>query len=199
MSKIDIKITSSKFELIRDKIAYILADELANQAILHKDNLFCADVWVERFIPFGHIDLPAINVFYQRTTFEQQTPVTNEGEHYYNIDFHLKAESKSYEVGDKISSLNLHKLIGVSRAILEHPYYIYLDFGNNFGIANTHVTDIKIAEPERRTDGLHLISGRIIFKVRCNEFNEQLEGLPSEGFDTQIKLNETDKGYKIVI
>ena len=50
------------FELIRDRIALILATEVNNQFVLSGNEDINCDVWLERSTPFDKIENPTINV-----------------------------------------------------------------------------------------------------------------------------------------
>lgn len=197
MAKIDYSILPKKFEQIRDKLSVILLDELSNQATLQSNPLFNAGVWLERFIPFDHIELPAVNIYYQAAPFSDQTPETSKAVHSFNIDIHTKGISTPSDSGDSLAAFDLHRLIGVVYSILMNPHYIRLDFPTSFGIQNRNISDIRIAQPERNKDGLHIIAGRLTFQVSVNEDVNGLSGIPLAIFNSQFKLNNTDKGYKI--
>lgn len=197
MAKITYSIGQRKFEQIRDKLSVILADELSNQATLQLNTLFNAGIWLERFIPFDQTELPAINIYYQSTPFLDQTPITNKGEHTYNIDIHTKGVSTPTQSGDSKATFDLHRLIGVVQAVLMDPNYIRLDFPTSFGIQNRQITDFRIAQPERNKDGLHIVAGRLVMKVSVNEETNGLEGIALDIFSSQFRINDTEKGYKI--
>ena len=50
--------------------------------------------------------------------------------------------------------------------------------------------------PENQ-DGIHTIAGNLILNVRYSEENGQVAPVTGEQWTTTVKLDETEKGYKI--
>ncbi len=198
MAVINYVIPEQSFEKIRSKIAVILADEIANQFTLTSDPLFNATVWLERFIPFDKTELPAINVYFNSTNFDDKTQNTNRGTNIYNIECIVSAKDTDSENGDKIALFNVQKLVGVIRFILENQNYFKLGFSENF-IFSTLVSAVNISQPQNNQDGTHVASAQLTFEVVAGEYNGELQVTPSAFFTTQIKLAETDKGFFIQI
>lgn len=199
MAKILYEIPSQKFELILDRIGIILTEELARQFIIIPNPLFQADVWKERFIAFDKTELPAINLFYENSEFNENTPITSKGEIKYNIELVVSAKHTDSERADTAASLKCHKLLGVIRYILENPNYLRLDFPVSPAfIAGTNVESIRMSEPSDK-DGIQSIGGQIVFNIRVEEYNGEIQPVTAEGYTTQVKLNNTEKGYKFEI
>lgn len=202
MSKIELPIQPLKFEQIRDRIAFILADELSNQATLQGDDLLNAEVWTERFIGFNSDEYPAIKVYFVGGTYEMETPETNNASYTYYIDVFTKAkkEQDGKNSGDYYSALKTHKLIGSCLAIIQDPEYLTLDFPDNFGIKNRQITDIRIAEPEQKLgDGNNTYSGRLTLTVDVVEDFFPILASDLDGADASVALEESDKGFKVNI
>lgn len=200
MSKITTEITAQGFELIRDRIGFVLADEIAAQVALPvtDPSEVDAQVFVERVHPIDKGEVPLINVLYSRTNYISNTAIDGDGRNTYNIDVYARAKSKVGKKADKRAMLRLERLLGMIRAILESPHYVTLDFPRPF-IMNTTVTDIQIADPKDNQDSANLMMGRLVFVVDAAETVEQIQAVAAAGYDTQVKIEETDKGFLYVI
>lgn len=194
MANINTIISTRNFELIRDRIAQILAVELANQKSLTGDTLFDSTVWLERFIPFDQTEMPAINVYFSDASYDNLTPISSKGRNSFYIDVHMKDKHTAGIDGDKGAALKLHRLIGVIMAILEDPYYVMLDFSPGT-IQHTEVSEIKIGQPTSQQDSTQLITGRITFVVNANENTRELSAIDADKYSTSVRLGETEKGF----
>ena len=187
-AKITSVISSSNFELIRDRIAQILAIELANQYILSADELLNLDVWTERFIPFDKTDLPAVNVAFISNTYDHLTPITAVSTNKFYIDISANALHSEDGInldGDKLAILKVQKLTSIVRSILEHPAYIKLDFDTMI-IRHTEVSDIQISIPENVQDSLNTVTGRVIFTVDATDVEPELQPIEADKYLTEI-------------
>lgn len=193
MAKINTIITNGNFELIRDRIAQILVVELANQKLLTTNTLFDATVWSERFIPFDKTDLPAINVYYVNSNYDNKTPISRRGQNTYNIDVHIGSKHTSGIDGDKNSLLNVQKLCHVIAEILSNPVYNNLDFTPGI-IRHTEVTDIQISQPKEK-DSTQIATGRVVFQAVANENSSEIQPIAADMYSTSVTLGETNKGY----
>lgn len=194
MSQITIPIPTQAFELVRNRIADILIDELANQATITYKPELDATVFTERFVPFDKVEMPAVNVMLTRGDYDNQTTIDSDGTYRYNIDCYHKAPTTSIKDGDSEAMRKLQTLIGTCRAILESSKYITLGFVAPF-VMNKHVENIQIAAPPDAKDSSSVVMGRITFVVRVPEEVDKLTPELIAGFDTQVKLGDTDKGY----
>jgi hypothetical protein len=193
MPQIPAAIPTQAFELIRNRIAEILVDELPEQAILQGDNQLNATVYVERFIPFDLTEIPAVNVSINRTAYSEQTQRNTDGEHTFSIDVHTSAKSTSTVRGDSLAMFRLQKLLGVVRGILEDSRYKTLGFAPPF-IESRKVTAIEYAQPTEG-DGTSTVVGRVTFVVRAPDRSGVVTPELIAGYDTQVKLSLTNKGY----
>jgi len=194
MAKIKTIIPAQAFEVVRDKIALILIDELENQVGISYRTELDAKVTVERFIPYNESELPAVNVALAKGDFDNQTTIDSDGTYRYNIDVYHKSKGKTNKRGDTLAMINVQALIGVCKAILESPQYITLGFDAPF-IMRRHVENIVIAEPADKKDTNSIVMGRITFIVRVPENVDVISANLIAGFDTQVKLGLTEKGY----
>ena len=193
MPQIPAAIPTQAFELIRNRIAEILVDELPSQATLAGDSQLNARVFVERFVQFDLTELPAVNVSINRTAYSEQTQRNTDGEHTFSVDVHTSAKSTSTVRGDSLAIFRLQKLLGVVRGILEDSRYKTLGFAPPF-IESRKVTAIEYAQPTEG-DGTSTVVGRITFVVRAPDRSGVVTPELIAGYDTQVKLALTNKGY----
>ncbi len=194
MAELKQEIQAQSFELIRDRIGAILADEIINQfTVITTNPDLNATVFVERFTAFDKSELPAINVLFSSADYLPATPVSDDGNYEFYVDVYTSGTASDGERGDKNSASKLHKLLGVCRSILRTPYYLTLGLPGIVG--HTSVGTIQVMEPKNNQDATNTIWGRLVFKVKAIEGVELQETVVADGFITQVKLNLTDKGY----
>lgn len=200
---IDYRIGTSNLELIRDQIGAILATELANQAATYSDSdLNPLKVWNSRFVRFDKTEMSAVNVNYVHTDNMQYDSETNTNIHKYTIDVHTMAKSKavSGDRGDVLSMWKMVKIMSMCAAILNDTRYSLLGFPAP-SIFTQWIESMDLATPigqEAGQDADSLVFGRIIFNVKTNDQAFLRPGDMIRGFDTQVKLDLTDKGYVYV-
>ncbi len=194
MPQITDPIPAQAFEVIRNRIGEILIDELENQVDKFYKLELDATVFIERFVPFDKTAVPAVNVSLARGDYDIQTAINSDGTYRFNIDCYHKAPSTVAENGDSFAMFKLQTLIGACRAILESPKYITLGFAAPF-IEHREAENIQIAPPVDAKDGSSIVMGRLSFIVRVPENNDIITPKLIAGFDTQVKLGLTDKGY----
>lgn len=196
MSKVVGIIQPQAYELIRERIGAILADEILNQYTLTSNADINAEVWVERKTPFDKTDFPAVNVVFPNGTFDNKNARSVDGTYTFNIDVYTSSKNSSSKQGDKFASTTAQKILGICRAILENPVYRTLDFAAPF-ICNTHVSSITLPDMSGN-DADNTAMGRLVFSVRAAETTELIEAALLASNDTVMKLYLTDKGYKFV-
>lgn len=198
MSLIPVQIPRQSFEIILDRIGEILSDEIINQKVNGwiEDVYWGAEsaVWVERWIPFDKTEVPCVNVSLDKGDYEMQTPIETDAIYRYNIDCYAFAKSDEDAEGDADSMIRLHRLMGVCRAILENPRYKTLGFAAPF-IENRHFESLGKGTPNKQ-DALSQTFGRLTFAVRVLETTELDTPSLIRGYDTTVKLELTDKGYR---
>lgn len=207
MSKIAEIIPAASFEIVRDRIGEILADEILNQYNLtydeeteEKDEELNITVYVERFLPVEVSEYPLINVFLSTCQLDNQTAVTQRNTVQYNIDCYCGSSNKSGETGDVLSKKKLHKMLRMCMAILNSPHYVRLGYLTPF-INGRKVTGIIIRNEDIQAekDSLHGSMGRLTLEVAMNESVEGVSPVLAEGYDTIVYLGESEKGYKYIL
>lgn len=195
MPVIDNVISNQNFELIRNRIGEILADELANQYTLTANETLNADVYVERSVPLAWNQMPAVNVLLSRGPQGNEHQGHADGTYTFNIDCYAAARQTNTQAGDTLAATKVQQLVGVCRYILAYTAYKTLGFTRGF-IGSTSVDDIQFEDPKDTQDSTFTAKGRIIFTVRANEITAMPAAMLIAGYDTVVKLGETDEGYR---
>lgn len=199
---IDGIIPQQNYELIRDRIAEILSVELISQGT-KAGVVYSNGVDIERFIPYNaDTEYPIINVVFEGGFYDNKDQKTSEGNYKYFIIGYEKAKSDATNKGDKKAAIKLGRLLGVCRAILENPIYNRLAFpiptretaGASF--YGTNVGAIKIPKFLDSGDTENSIMGYLEFNVRVDENVILIEPVPLASSVTEVKLYNTDLGYR---
>jgi hypothetical protein len=204
MAKINTIIPEQAFELIRNQIGRILADEIANQVLIGGNYDLDATVYIERFIPFQETELPAVNISLQQGDLAGQTAIQSDGTYVFNVDAYTYSKSEgavdddpdpsNTTRGDSLAFIKLQRLLGVCRAILDDPRYKTLGFAPPF-INNRHVSMIGIQSPPNKGDMANCVMGRIVVSVKAPEVTDLIQPQLIEGYKTTVKLEASEKGY----
>lgn len=198
MPKIINAIPKQAFELIRDRIGFILKDELPSQATLNSDSNLDASVFCERIVPVNESELPIVNVSLLDGSYDSSNIRLRNGGYTYAVDVHFKAKTTNSQDGDTASNFRLQRLLGVCQAILLDHRYRTLNFPAGF-ISSVKVSEFKIATPPNKQDAESTTMGRIFLMVKACETVELIDADLIDGNDTRVKLCLTDKGYEYVL
>jgi len=191
MAKITSQIPAQRFETIRDQIGVILTLELAAQTEAASFN-----VWSERFIPFDTSELDAINVLFDNASYENHNPKDRDGEDQYFIDILVNAKhtgNTKAKKGDTIARKKVSRVAGIVAYILSSAEYYTLGFVPGI-IGSRWVSDIVVGVISDQ-DATHTAAARVTFKVKAREIVGDLTGVLLTEINSQVKLNETDKGF----
>lgn len=194
-SKINELAPKSSFELIRDAIAAILSVEFARQYLLtyDQDPDLNLKVWLERVVTFSTTEMPAINVKYVTTNFENKNPLTIDGYNIYHVDVLTDGKDKGSEFGDKLANIKLQKILRTALYILNNPKYKTLGFAPGF-ISNIMPKQIKVTDGDTK-DGQYSSFGRLEIQVRAIESTTGVGGVLASSSYVTMKINETSDGY----
>lgn len=196
---LSIKIPAQRFELIRDRIATIIASELENQKNFDNDLILNAVVWLERFVPFDISELPAISIAFETMKLDQRNPEKSIYDAIYTLECYCSGSSDDQKRGDVYSSLDSQKLAGKIRYILENPNFLRLGFDSNPSfVVGTEVDEILITKPQEN-DGNFITLCQLRHKVKLEEDNGKVNPIPAQQYVSQILIENTTKGIKLII
>jgi hypothetical protein len=186
-------IPQQQFEIIRERIGAILADELSNQSTLSGGTYANLAVYIERFIPFDKTEFPAINVALNRGDYDNKDVTATDGTYTFYIDVYASAKSSEDYGGDYAAMAGLQQLLGMCRAILENPVYRTLGFAPP-SISRVTVRSIQVGDPNNH-DATSSVMARVELGVRVAEAVELIDTIVFKENYTTVKLGLTDKGY----
>lgn len=195
MAKITQVIPTESWELIGDQICTILSEELNNQVLLTYDETICTNVNYERTIPKDKSELPMVNVLF--SSWEGETGRVGNGQEMtvtFFIDTWFYGEDTESIRGDLIAARRAKRTAGIIRSILMNPSYRTLDLANGI-VGGNNISRANISETARQ-DSENMIMVRLTFEVKCNNNHELLNSVEWTEFNTQVKIGETEKGYK---
>jgi hypothetical protein len=190
-------IPPQSFEIVRDRIGRILADELLNQLVITGDTDLNVGNYIERTLQFDKVKLPAVNVMLAEGTYGGQTVIQSDGTYRYYIDVYVKSKSSDTDPGDQHAMRKLHRLLGVCRAILEDARYKTLAFTTPPGfIMNRHIESLQIQNPNQKEhDATNSVMGRLIMSVKVPEVTSYIIPKTILEYVTNVRLDSTDEGY----
>src|SRR6185437_13563890 len=188
-------IPAQNFEIIRDRIGEILADEFANQFTLSGNPDINPTIFIERFVAFDKTEYPAINVSLLKGEYDNKDARQADGTYVYIIDCYTSAKDTAGEQGDTQSIITLHKILGMCRAILENPGYRTLGYTPPFN-CSVYISSIAILDAQNTPDATHSAQGRIEFVVRIPEYTALITPPLISAYRTVVKLYNTEKGYQ---
>ncbi len=193
------------FEIVRDKIAQILADETASQQQLAtaagKDPaLWALRVFTERSNPWESYlndsdrdEAPIVNVWYDTSTFDPSKSNVMQrqySETVYNVDMYARGVSQSngagHDAGDRVAGYEAARTIRLVRNILMASEYTNL--GLLGLVADRWPQSITAFQPDSDNPRVQqIVAARMAFRVRFNEFSPQVTGQPLEFVSVDIQ------------
>jgi hypothetical protein len=202
-AKLTYQIPSSNFETIRNQIASVIKLELDNQAALRgvgnpivPNPDYTAEIYVERFTPVDKSEGNVIIISVENCRFNNQTPISQSNETLYSIDIYCNGIETLDIEGYKTSSIKLQRLCGLIRHILMSPYYDRLGLANGI-IEHREVSQIRFARVNDEQDSVFSRMARMDVSVKMNENQNGIDPIIAGGYDTIIKIELTEKGYKL--
>ena len=199
MSKITNIIPAQNYELVRNRIAEILIDEISMQLILSGNYELDLTVDIENQSPNDKTELPLINVSlingnYGNKSYNGSITSTYQ----YTVDCYTNSKTINTTKGIQISTFKCHKLLGVCRYILENPIYKTLGYNAGF-IQRVFISDLQIAASKNgNDDAFNTVMGRLTFNVVVTETVDLLKPTIASGYNTRIKIGNTNNGYQII-
>jgi len=195
-AKITEIIVEQSFEVLTETIGAILLLELTNQKELHCID-FDLEAFVERIEPIDKSEDVVVNVSLNNVSYDNHNEFEVQGNNTFNIDVYTYGLETSTQTADKDVSLKLQKVIGWIRYILSSTKYKTLGFAPGL-VAGTYVQSINFDDTFGKEDGSMSRMARLVFSVRANEFQNSDDSKAFNRNDTIIKLDLTEKGYKLI-
>lgn len=189
-------IPAQAFELIRNRIGEILASEFTAQKVI-TPSWVKPTVWVERYFAFnGDTDFPAVNVTFAGGSYVNETIQRSQAEYTYNINVFTSSPSTSTSNADKLSILQMQKIVGMIRAILMNPIYVRLGYASTAGVVISRRIDaVRMGDKKDIQDALSDVVGQISIVVNAIETTELAEGVLVEMVNSNVKLDESAEGF----
>lgn len=201
-------------EIIRDKIALILASEIANQKIIAIDEGKAnPDEWnfktftersnpIEDFLNINQNStlsetLPVVNVWFDNYSIEDRSSNTVERQKIngiFNIDIYALGIAKNNQSGghvsgDELANREVQRVFRLVRNILMSSGYTYLDLRGV--VSKRWIQSVTAISPDIKTHSIQDVQViRIAFNVEFNEFSPQYKGQETELITNEIKKNE---------
>jgi len=185
------------FEVIRNRIAEILTDEISNQAILSSDTVFLnTKVLIESGGPEDQQDLSVVNVSLMNGTFGERKSYDGKvkGNYLFSIDVYTNDKNNKLQSGDYLASVKCQKLIGLCFAILDNPIYRTLGYSAKGFIERVKSNDFNF-RAQNKVDANNTAMGRLVFEVQADETVDLLTATVLTEFQTKLTLNTSGKGY----
>lgn len=193
---LNFNIAQQNFELVRDRVAIVLKEELDNQATRQSNTDLTGNVFIERFNLPSEDEGTVITVNVDACQYDNQTAVSQSNEIRLNIDVYCDSYQNASTEGYERSGKKAGRLAGLIRAILQNPVYDRLRFANGI-VERRSVSSIRFARVSDEQDARFTRMARIDLMVRVNETVTGISPIDAGGYDTQIKIALTEKGYKL--
>jgi len=199
MALITTVIPTQAYEAIRDRIASILAVELAEQVAL-RGLTIDIPVFTERYAKVDAVETPCIIVSLARGDYQNQDPTVAQGDYVFNIDAYASAKNtldssgQLIARGDTASVIFLEGLLGICRAIIQDANYYRLDFPPSF-IARRQIQSIETATPATAQDVNDVVMGRLQLGVTAAEQNGMQYADLIGDWQTVVNIDQTNAGY----
>jgi len=184
----------SGVELIKHKIAAILKTELENQKVLQEDT-FPINVFVDRMVPIDKSEILVINVRFESINPESINQHGSQEDATFTIDTWAVSKQTSTKRGDLLSTNLRDKITFQIKAILQSNFYVTLGFIPGL-IMSSNVQNIEPYEPNNNQDASFVSMARLNHNVRFYQDYKVWEGVEVTNNLTNVKLSNTELGYK---
>ncbi len=184
------------FEIVLNRLGAILFEEVSNQK---NEQSFTDDVsfWIERQQPYDKAEDVVIVVSCNNIAYNGQTQHGAQGDTNYFVDVYARGHESEATTGNDDTRFKMHRYLGIIRYILNSTKYKTLAFPPAL-VGGVNVQTIQFDDNYGRQDGAFIRFARLSVSVRINESQELWNTDPFEGMDTTIKLDLTEKGYKLI-
>lgn len=195
-AKITEIIAEQSFEILTKEVGAILLLELENQKTLQNYDIDLG-IFIERMIPISDSEDVVVNVFLNNVGYDNQNEFESQGTHTFNIDVYTFGVDSVDESANTNVMLKLQKITGWIRYILSSTKYKTLGFSPGL-VGGTYLNSISFDDSFGKEDGAMVRMSRLVFSVRASEFQNSDDILEFTGNDTTVKLDLTEKGYKLI-
>jgi hypothetical protein len=192
--KINKEIPIQSFELIRNRLAAILAEEIPAQYMFSSDPALNVEgVFIERTEGTPAERGITLNIIFDGTEPDERTSRTLKTRMKFLVVATVFGTATATDRGDKDASIKLGRLLGVVRHILSHGVYRTLAFTKPF-IETTNAQEITVGKPQQK-DLQWGVQGAVMVKVDAIDAPEYDARTLIQEYSTQVKLDETENGY----
>lgn len=222
MAEITRLLGASAFEIIKDQIALVLADELSNQVALYdaaiaaeesetnpneellaqyifNRNSIPGGVSVETSTPTELFEYPFVNVAYVDTPYQDlSVPSTLYGIHRYAIQV-MQISLEDEEVkGDFISMTKTQRLLSICAQILMDKKYRQLGFAPEYSknIGHRNIREQKIGVPDKTVaDANNPTAGEFFLEVKALDEFPSYTGDVIQETATTMRVTDNDSPF----
>jgi len=178
---------------------------LATQLLIELDNQKTIQSFIENHKVFlehstsvdSREDAVIINILFSSMTLDSKNQFDAMYIGTYFMDVYTSGKAEKDNTGDKVTGLLLMKYLGLCRYIFES--HKARDGSNLDSKLNASVTSINTLEPINNQDANFSRMGRISLEIKFSENQEVFEGVPFSENHTQIKLQDTDDGFQLIL
>ncbi len=201
------------FEIVRDQIAQILADEVSSQVnialgLKKNPNHYDARVFTERSNPWEQWlnsdetlcgEKPIINVWFDNATFDPNSSNISERQKTtgsFNIDCYGYGRSTDdprggHNAGDSSAAYEVQRALKLVRNILMAAEYTYLDLRGL--VWQRWCSSITVFQPQLGERAIqNVVGARLVLNVQYNEFSPQVE--PSMLCELGVEIKRAENG-----
>lgn len=182
------QIDSGNFEIVRNQIGIILAEEIYNQLDISGNDMHLG-IFLERTIPIDNSEEAVINISVANVDYQDHNLVSMQGSYNFFIDVYAVQIDSPYKV---------QTLLNYIRYILSNQRYRTLDFAPGF-IGGTYVNSFEIETKLLAQDSDFTRTSRLMFNVRIMESENMNVGENFYLNETNYKICESELGYKVIL
>lgn len=185
---IEEQIDLGNFEIVRNQIGIILAEEIYNQLDISGNDMHLG-IFLERTIPIDNSEEAVINISVANVDYQDHNLVSMQGSYNFFIDVYAVQIDSPYKV---------QTLLNYIRYILSNQRYRTLDFAPGF-IGGTYVNSFEIETKLLSQDSDFTRTSRLMFNVRIMESENMNIGEEFYLNETNYKICESELGYKVIL
>lgn len=202
MAIITEKIGKQGFELVGERIAEILAEEVSNQMDIQNFEE-TVDFYLERIEPFSKEQDVMISVAFREADYDGFTTRDSQGSYVYFIDLFCSSMGIGSIEPSTVSKEKLFRYLGLIRYILSSSKYLTLGFpsgliGGKYIKKITLDTDYSNFGNHSNYDGSFIRFARVMYLVRVQENQALWDGISLDGNNTNITYNESALGTQLI-